>query len=120
MKDEDIIRLFWKRDETAISETSEKYGSYCRKIARNILWNEEDEEECLNDTWLCAWKTIPPKKTNRLSTYLGKITRNLSLNLFRNKKAEKRGGGQTELVLSELTKTRTMFSMKTKENASKR
>ena len=103
MKDEDIIGLFWKRDETAISETSEKYGPYCRKIAENILFNPEDEEECLNDTWLCAWKTIPPKRPNRLSTYLGKITRNLALNLFRKKKTEKRGGGQTELVLSELS-----------------
>ena len=103
MKDEDIIVLYWERNETAISETSEKYGSYCNSIARNILWNEEDEEECLNDTWLSAWKTIPPKRPNRLSTYLGKITRNLALNLFRKRKTKKRGEGQIELVLSELS-----------------
>ena len=102
MKDEEIIALYWSRNEQAITATAEKYGSYCRSISYNILRNNEDAQECVNDTWLGAWKSIPPKQPDRLSTYLGKITRNLSLNRARHYSAEKRGLGQTELVLSEL------------------
>ena len=102
MKDEEIVELYWKRSEMAITETSEKYGSYCRAISYNILNNAEDAEECVNDTWLGAWKSMPPRRPNRLATFLGKITRNLSLNRFKQYAAEKRGGGQTELALSEL------------------
>lgn len=102
MKDEEIIALYWKRDEQAIAATAEKYGSYCRAISYNILHNNEDAQECLNDTWLGAWNSIPPRRPNRLSVYLGKITRNLSLNRARSYTAQKRGLGQTDLVLSEL------------------
>lgn len=102
MKDQEIIDLYWQRDETAIVRTSEKYGSYCHTIACNILSREEDAEECVNDTWLGAWKSMPPHRPDRLSAYLGKITRNLSLNRLRQYTAEKRGGTQTDLALSEL------------------
>lgn len=102
MKDQEIINLYWERDEKAIAASADKYGSYCHTISYNILHNEEDAQECINDTWLGAWKSIPPRKPERLSVYLGKITRNLSLNRFRQYTAEKRGAGQTELVLSEL------------------
>ena len=102
MKDDEIISLFWKRDEQAIAAAADKYGSYCRSISYHILHNHEDAQECVNDTWLGAWKSIPPQRPNRLSTYLGKITRNLSLNRFKQYNTEKRGLGQTELVLSEL------------------
>lgn len=102
MKDEEIIALYWNRNEQAISATADKYGSYCRSISYRILQNSEDAQECVNDTWLGAWKSIPPHKPSRLSTYLGKITRNLSLNRVKHDSAEKRGLGQTELVLSEL------------------
>ena len=102
MKDDEIISLFWKRDEQAIAAAADKYGSYCRSISYHILYNNEDAQECVNDTWLGAWKSIPPQRPNRLSTYLGKITRNLSLNRFKQYNTEKRGLGQTELVLSEL------------------
>lgn len=102
MKDEEIISLYWKRDETAIAATADKYGNYCRSISYHILHDVEDAKECVNDTWLGAWKSIPPRRPNRLSVYLGKITRNLSLNRFKQYNAEKRGSGQTELVLSEL------------------
>lgn len=102
MKDEEIIELYWERDEKAIAASADKYGSYCRSISYNILHNEEDTQECVNDTWLKAWKSIPPRRPERLSAYLGKITRNLSLNRFKQYNAEKRGGGQTGLVLSEL------------------
>lgn len=102
MKDHEIVELYWKRDETAITETANQYGSYCHAISYNILNNAEDAEECVNDTWLGAWKTMPPQRPNRLAAFLGKITRNLSLNRFKQYAAEKRGGGQTELALSEL------------------
>lgn len=102
MKDAEIITLYLARDEKAITATAERYGSYCHSISYNILHNTEDARECVNDTWLRTWNSIPPHRPNRLSTYLGKITRNLSLNRFRQYTAEKRGFGQAELALSEL------------------
>lgn len=102
MSDNEILDLYWNRSENAINATAEKYGNYCHAISYNILHNDEDAEECVNDTWLGAWKSIPPHRPNRLSAYLGKITRNLSLNRFKQYNAQKRGLGQTEPVLSEL------------------
>lgn len=102
MKDNEIIALYWERKETAIVRTSEKYGGYCHTISRNILNNDEDAEECVNDTWLGAWKSVPPQRPNNLAAFLGKITRNLSLNRLKQYTAEKRGGSQTDLALSEL------------------
>lgn len=102
MKDHEIIDLFWERDENAIAETADKYGGYCYSIAYNILCNREDAEECVNDTWLMAWKSMPQQRPSRLPAYLGKIARNLSLNRFKLYHAKKRGAGQTNLVLSEL------------------
>lgn len=102
MKDIEIIDLYWERDESAIAATAEKYGNYCHTIAYNILRSNRDAEECTNDTYLGAWNSIPPSRPNRLSIYLGKITRNLALNRYKRYAAEKRGCGQVELVLSEL------------------
>lgn len=102
MNDNEIIELYWARNENAITASEEKYGRYCHSISYNILHNNEDAEECVNDTWVGAWKSIPPQRPNRLSSYLGKITRNLSINRFKQYTAEKRGLGQTEIVLSEL------------------
>ena len=102
MNDNEIIDLYWERKETAITASAEKYGSYCHAISYNILQNNEDAEECVNDTWLGAWKSIPPHRPERLSVFLGRITRNLSLNRFKNYSAQKRGTGQTALVLAEL------------------
>ncbi len=73
MKDNEIIDLYWARNEKAIAATKEKYGNYCHTIAFNILHNNEDAEECTNDTYLGAWNSIPPQRPNPLSTYLGKI-----------------------------------------------
>ena len=101
-KDNEIIGLYWERNEAAITASADKYGDYCHSISYNILHNNEDAEECVNDTWLGAWKSMPPQRPERLSTYLGKITRNLSINRFKKYTAEKRGLGQTVLVLSEL------------------
>ena len=102
MNDNEIIALYWNRDEAAITATSDTYGNYCYKIAYTILCSNEDAEECVNDTWLNAWKSIPPHRPNRLSTYLGKITRNLSINRYKSMTAQKRGKGQLTLALSEL------------------
>ena len=78
MEDRDIIQLYWDRDEGAIPATADKYGGYCAAIARNILDDGRDAEECVNDTWLAAWNAMPPHRPARLSTFLGKLTRNLS------------------------------------------
>lgn len=102
MEDSMIIDLYWKRLERAITESSIKYGSYCHSISYNILHNTEDVSECVNDTWLAAWNTMPPKRPDLLGAFLGKITRNLSLNRYKLYSAQKRGGSQTELALSEL------------------
>ncbi len=103
MDDNGIIQLYWDRNNQAISATSEKYGHYCKAIAKNILNNEEDAEECVNDTYLNAWNSMPTHWPKQLATFLGKITRNLSFNKYKRDHAEKRGGGEISLVLDELT-----------------
>lgn len=102
MEDQQIIELFFSRSENAISETARKYGRYCHSIAYHILQNEEDSEECVNDTYLRAWDVIPPKRPEKLSAFLGKLTRNLSLHQYEKYHAEKRGAGRTALALDEL------------------
>lgn len=102
MDDNLIIDLFLERTENAISEVSKKYERYCHSIAYRILYSNEDAEECVNDTWLRTWNAIPPARPNRLSTFLGKITRNLSLNRYEKMNTEKRGGGMVEIAISEL------------------
>ena len=103
MNDNEIIGLYWERNETAISASADKYGSYCHSISYNILHNNEDAEECVNDTWLGAWKSMPPHRPERLSTFFGKITRNLSLNRVRHHHAWKRGGGAVMEELGEIS-----------------
>lgn len=102
MDDNQIIDLYWERSEFAINETSKKYGRYCNQIAINILANHEDTEECVNDTYLRAWNSMPENRPLFLSSFLGKITRNLALNKYKRRKADKRGGGEVELILHEL------------------
>lgn len=102
MKDIDIVNLYWQRNQKAISETSSKYGRYCKSIAKNILYNNQDVEECVNDTYLNAWNSMPPHRPKVLSAFIGKITRHLSFDKLRYKNAEKRGGGEIYLVLDEL------------------
>lgn len=103
MDDNRIIQLYWDRNDQAIVVTSEKYGRYCKSIAKNILNNEEDAEECVNDTYLSAWNSMPSHWPKQLSTFLGKITRNLSFNKYKCTRTKKRGGGEIALVLDELT-----------------
>ena len=102
MDDKQIIDLYWARSEHAITETDRKYGKLCNRIAYNILGNPQDSEECVNDTYLKAWGTIPPKKPVKLSAFLGKITRNLALKRYEAYAAEKRGGGEVPVALDEL------------------
>ena len=90
MEDIHIINLFLERSEDAIRQVEVKYEKFCFKIAWNILYNTEDSEECVNDTWLITWNKIPPKTPTKLSAFLGKITRNLALDNFRKKNASKR------------------------------
>lgn len=102
MEDKKIIEMFFERSEEAISRLYEKYGAYCRSIAKNILQSEEDAEECINDAFLTVWNSIPPQKPEKLGAYAGKITRNFALNKAKYNAAEKRGGGKYEEALSEL------------------
>ena len=102
MDDQKIIELFFKRCEEAIVATSEKYGKLCKSISDRILKNNEDAEECVSDTWFSAWNSIPPKRPSPFSAFLGRITRNLSIDRWRRTRAFKRGGGQMELALEEL------------------
>ena len=100
MDDSDIIQLFWQRDEQAICLAQQRYGRYCHSIARRILRNRQDAEECVNDAFLHAWNAIPPVRPRILSTFLGVLTRNLSLNRLQYNKAKKRSA--TVQVLDEL------------------
>ena len=102
MTDAEIVALYWRRDPSAIEESQTRYGAYCRSIAQHILQNTEDSEECLNDTWLGAWNSMPDHRPEMLGPYLGKLTRWLSLSRRRKAGREKRGGGEIDLVLDEL------------------
>lgn len=102
MTDEKIVELYWDRDESAIAKTQEKYGHYLTKIAYNILQDMEDSAESVNDTYMYAWKSIPPHRPSVLSTYLAKITRRVSIDIFRRKHREKRIPSELVSSMSEL------------------
>ena len=103
MDDEKILDLFFQRDEQAVSLTQMKYGSYCQSIAYRILRQKEDGDECVNDTWLRTWSSIPPARPENLRAYVGKITRNLALNRIRKDSAWKRTGDCVSISLNELS-----------------
>ena len=103
MEDSAIIDLYWAREERALQETETKYGGLCRSIAFNILQSREDSEECVNDTWFRAWNLMPDKRPAALPGFLGGITRNLAIDRYKTKNRKKRGGGETELALEELS-----------------
>ncbi len=102
MEDSCIVSLFFDRDESALAETQKKYGAYLKRISMNILDDLSDSEEIVNDTYLSAWNSIPPNKPERLAPYLGRIARNLSLNRYKSRHAQKRSGGEFALSLDEL------------------
>lgn len=103
MEDGQIVNLYWERSENAIAETSKKYGKYCYSIAYHILGSAEDAEESVNDTYLAAWRHIPPHRPSVLSAFLGKVTRRIAIDRWRRRTAGKRGGGEMTLVLDELS-----------------
>ena len=105
MNDNQIVDLYWTRSEKAIKETEHKFGSYCRTVSYNILANTEDAKECVNDTWLKAWNSMPTHRPSRLAPYLGKMTRWLSLTRLRENNSLRRGGGEMPLILDELAET---------------
>ena len=102
MNDKNIVDLYFNRDEEAITQTDKKYGRYCYSIAYNILTNKEDAEESVSDTYMTAWRAIPPRRPSVLSTFLGKITRHIPIDRWRERSAYKRGGGEVTLALEEL------------------
>ena len=109
--DEDIITLYWQRNETAIVETEQKYGAQCLLLAQRILEQMQDAEECVNDTWLHTWNNIPPQRPAFLQAFLMKITRNLAFDYYKHRHAKKRGGNQLPLVLDELSDCVTNSSL---------
>lgn len=102
MEDKNIVELFWSRDEEALQKVSEKYGPYLRKTAYSIVSNAQDAEECVNDTYLSAWNSIPPHRPEVLLTYLCKLCRNHALMRLRYNNAERRGGGKAVIALDEI------------------
>ena len=102
MDDEAILTLYRQRESSAVAETEAKYGRLCFSVAYNILFNREDSEECVNDTWLHAWNAIPPAWPLCFSAWLTKLTRNLAISRLRESRAKKRGGEEIPLVLAEL------------------
>jgi RNA polymerase sigma-70 factor (ECF subfamily) len=103
MDDREIMRLFDTRSEKAIEAISDKYGAYCLSIAKNILQNYEDAEECVNDAYLKLWENAHEKKPANLKLFLAKIVRNLALNKYEEKNCQKRGGGEVTLALEEIS-----------------
>lgn len=101
MEDEQIIELYFNRDESALTETARKYGAFCLGIALNVLSVREDAEECVNDTYHTAWNQIPPTRPDSFKAFLGKIVRNSAISKYRAAHAKKRFNG-LEVMLSEL------------------
>lgn len=102
MEDREIVELYWQRDEKAIVASDQKYGKYCQTVAGHILESHEDCSECVNDTWMQAWNSMPPHRPELLRMFLAKITRGLAWNRYKAGHAAKRGGGQVALALEEL------------------
>ena len=105
LDDEKIVELYYSRSESAISETEARYGGYLFSIAKGITGSQEDAEECVNDTYLRAWNSIPPARPTHLGAFLARIVRNIALDRISRRDAQKRGGGELTLMLSELEET---------------
>ena len=111
MEDDQIVALYWTRSEEAILQTQKKYDSYCMGISGRILSNREDARECVNDTYLAAWNAIPPQRPAILSTFLGKLTRRISIDRWRAQTADKRGALMINLAFHniEVKQNRKVF-----------
>ena len=95
LNDFEIVSLYHARDEQAVEVSERQYGAYCHTVSMNILHSTPDAEECVNDTWVAAWNTMPPKWPQNLGTYLGKLTRNISINRLKALRREKRDASLT-------------------------
>lgn len=93
MDDRQIVELFWRRDERAIQEAESKYGGLCLGIAARLLADSQDARECVNETLWQAWSRIPPQRPEKLGSWLGRVTRNLSVSLWRKNHRQKRYSG---------------------------
>ena len=100
MQDQEIVSLYLERNESAITESQRKYGQYLHTVAYNVLYCHEDAKECVNDTYVGAWNSIPPHKPNSLRAFLARITRNLAINRYHKENAEKRKA-ETDIVIEE-------------------
>ena len=99
MEDREIVELFWARDEGAIPAAQERYGARLTALTERLLGSSQDAEECVNDTWLRAWRAIPPERPENLFAYLVRVCRNLALDRLDRRSAQKRAG---ELLTAEL------------------
>ncbi len=102
MEDTKIVELYWARDQRAIDETAAKYGRFLNHLSMNVLQDREDADECVNDTYLAAWSSMPEHRPEKLGAYLAKLTRRLSLTRLRSRLAKKRGPGEAEAAIEEL------------------
>ncbi len=102
MEDKEILRLFLSRTESAIAETAKKYGPYCDSVARRILSDPSDVEECVNDAYLCLWNSIPPKRPDCLRSYLGRIVRNNAISRLRERHTQRKYANEVSVSLQEL------------------
>ncbi|MBR5124663.1 MAG: sigma-70 family RNA polymerase sigma factor [Clostridia bacterium] len=100
LTDAEIVALYLARDESAVDHTARQYGAYCLSVAMNILNDRSDAEECVNDTYLRAWRSIPPQRPTVLRLFLGKITRNLAIDRYREKRSRNR---EFEIALEEIS-----------------
>ena len=100
MEDKKIVALYWERNESAISESEAKYGKYCYSVAYNVLRSHEDSEECLDDTWVGAWRAMPPERPSKLSSFLARITRNIAIDRYRRYSAKKRSA-EVDMAIDE-------------------
>lgn len=110
MDDEQIIELFFERNEAALAAVSQKYGRYCGIIVKNVIGSASDAEECVNDTLLDVWNSIPPNKPENLRTYVGKIARNNALDRLKRDTAKKRGG-EMQTIVDELADFSSGYSV---------
>jgi RNA polymerase sigma-70 factor (ECF subfamily) len=102
VEDQQIIEMYLQQNENAVVQTAQKYSNYCRSIAIHILKSPEDADEALNDTWLAAWNSIPPHIPECLRTFLGRLTRNISLKHIRSESTLKRGSAEAKVIFEEV------------------
>jgi len=111
LEDKQIIRLFIERNEQALSAVSQKYGRYCGIIAKNVIGSAFDAEECLNDTLLDVWNSIPPNNPENLRAYVGKIARNNAIDRLKRETAQKRGGEEMSAIMDEISEFSSDYSV---------